>query len=40
MEEGNVILTIEQIVGRRIRRVRAQKSAPAKPAKTRESNAK
>jgi len=40
LEEGNVILTIEQIVGRRIRRVRAQKTASVKPAKTRESNAK
>ena len=40
LEEGSLILTIEQIVGRRIRRVRAQKAASAKPAKTKEANAK
>jgi CBS domain containing-hemolysin-like protein len=40
LEEGNVTLTVEQIVGRRIRRVRAQKTASAKPAKTRQTNAK
>jgi putative hemolysin len=40
IEEDGILLTIEQIVGRRIRRVRAQKTEATKPAKERESHAK
>lgn len=40
LEETGVDLTIEQIVGRRVRRVRAQKTAVMKPAKKREARAK
>ena len=40
IEEYGLILTIEQIVGRRIRRVRAQKSEVAKAAQERQANAK
>lgn len=40
IEEDGLILTIEQIVGRRIRRVRAQKSEVAKAAQERQANAK
>jgi putative hemolysin len=40
IEENGLILTIEQIVGRRIRRVRAQKSEGAKPPKEHQAHAK
>jgi len=40
LEEEGVSMTIEQIVGRRIRRVRARKTVIAKPAKKRESRVK
>ena len=40
LEDNDLFFTIEQIVGRRIRRVRAQKGEDAKLAKERESHAK
>lgn len=40
IEEDGMILTIEQIVGRRIRRVRAQKTEVAKPTQERQANAR
>ena len=40
IEEGGLILTIEQIVGRRVRRVRAQKSVVADPAQERQTDAR
>lgn len=40
IEEDGIILTIEQVVGRRIRRVRAQKTEYSKPHKEHEADAK
>jgi len=40
LEEDGLLLTVEQIVGRRIRRVRAQKLEASKPTKEPESHAK
>ncbi len=39
IEEDGLVLTVEQIVGRRIRRVRARKNGGAKPSKERKSHA-
>lgn len=39
IEENGVTLTIEQVVGRRIRRVRAQYTQAAKPARSKKANA-
>lgn len=40
IEEDGLVLTVEQIVGRRIRRVRARKNGGAKPSKERKSHAR
>lgn len=40
IEENGLVLTVEQIVGRRVRRVRAQKAEGTKPSQERRSHAK